>query len=273
METVTITTFSTYGYGSRRWKPLLPRRFPPTALADTPTVAALPLAGQQPSCSEYPARHRRSRDEGYDFDVCPRQGECMIDDVGAGAEYRPRVFISYAHESDAHAESVRELYWFLCSRGIDAKCDLPASQRRQDWALWMEQQIHAADFILMIASPAYRRRAGGDAAADDGRGVQWEAGQIRDVIYRDQQAGLRRVLPVVLPGATTDDIPLFLRPSSTTHYRVDAISDAGLEALLRVLLGQPLEIEPVPGNRPSLPPRPGPGAIRVVAGTGPSVSG
>ncbi|WP_239341731.1 TIR domain-containing protein [Frankia sp. CiP3] len=183
-------------------------------------------------------------------------------DDGAGAERPPRVFISYAHTSDAHAEAVRELYWFLRSRGIDAKCDLPASQRRQDWTVWMEREIRAADVILVIASAAYRRRAGGDAAADDGRGVQWEAGQIREVIYRDQPAGLLRVLPVVLPDATADDIPDFLRPYSTTHYRVNEISDTGLEALLRALLGQPLELEPVLGNRPPLPARPGPSAPR-----------
>ncbi|WP_322778931.1 effector-associated domain EAD1-containing protein [Frankia sp. Cas4] len=188
----------------------------------------------------------------------------------AGTERPPRVFISYAHaggaqESAGHDESVRELYWFLRMRGIDATCDLPASQRRQDWTLWMEREIRAADFILVIASPAYRRRADGDAAADDGRGVQWEAGLVREVIYRDQRAGLLRVLPVVLPDATADDIPLFLRPYSTTHYQVDEISDAGLETLLRVLLGRPLEIEPALGNPPLLPARPGPGALQAVA--------
>ena len=108
---------------------------------------------------------------------------------------------------------------------------------------------------MVVASPEYRRRAEGDAGPDEGRGVQWEARLIRDRFYADQDAGLQLVLPVVLPGCSADDLPLWLAPASATHYQVAGYTVAGAEALLRVLTGQPLEIEPGLGAVPYLPPR------------------
>ena len=68
--------------------------------------------------------------------------------------------------------------------------------------------------MLVVASPAYRQRAEGDAGPGEGRGVQWEARLIRDLFYADQEAGMRRFVPVVLPGGSAEDIPLWLAPAS-----------------------------------------------------------
>jgi len=162
-----------------------------------------------------------------------------------------RVFISYAHESEAHAEAVRDLWVFLRANGIDATLDRVAAQRRQDWTLWMTDQVRAADHILVIASPAYKRRAQGHAEPDKGRGVQFEARLIRDAFYRDQQA-LDRFLPVVLPGGSRDDVPDFLTPAIATVYRVSEFTVTGAEKLLRLLTGQPAEVAPPLGQVPLL---------------------
>ena len=58
----------------------------------------------------------------------------------------------------------------LRRNGVDPQLHLPAAERHQDWPVWMLRQVRRADFVLVIASPAYRRRAEGDAAADEGRG-------------------------------------------------------------------------------------------------------
>jgi hypothetical protein len=168
-----------------------------------------------------------------------------------------RVFISYAHDDATHEDLVRDFWWFLRRNGVDAHADLVAEDRH-DWAEWMVQQIRDAGRVLVVASPAYARRAEGDAHPDEGRGVQWEAGLIRDLMYSDQKAGLRWVLPVVLPGCSPNDIPLWLRPASAVHYRVSEFTVSGAERLLRVLTGQPLETEPPLGTIPLLPPRPRP---------------
>src|SRR4029077_2705742 len=73
--------------------------------------------------------------------------------------------------------------------------------------------------------------------------------------YADQQTGLQRFLPVVLPGCSADGIPLWLGPASTTHYIVGEYTVAGADKLLRLLTGQPWETEPPVGPVPVLLPR------------------
>ena len=100
-----------------------------------------------------------------------------------GSAVSLRVFISYAQDDDAQVERVREFWLFLRAHGVDARLDLPAAERRQDWAQWMQREIQDADRIVVVASPAYKRRDAGDAGPAEGRGVQWESRMIRDRVY------------------------------------------------------------------------------------------
>ena len=172
-----------------------------------------------------------------------------------GADVPVRVFISYAHDNVVHEERVRNFWLFLHSLGIDAKIDLLAAEQRVDWAKWTMREIRDADHVLVIASPEYRRRAEGDTPPDHGRGVQWEARQIQEIFYADQESELQRVVPVVLPECSSADIPLWLAPQSSTHYVVTDFTVAGAERLLRLLTGQPWERLPPHGEIPILPPR------------------
>jgi hypothetical protein len=181
-----------------------------------------------------------------------------------------RVFLSYAHDPDSadHRAVVREFWHFLRSHGIDAHLDLEAEGQRQDWSLWMADQIRQADHILVVGSPAYRERAQGQSGPAAGRGVQWEARLIREAFYRDQDR-LNRFVPVVLPGQTRDGIPDFLAPATTTVYEVREFSLDGAESLLRLLTRQPAHAAaagPPPGvpqpsaaaTRPTRPAAPAP---------------
>src|SRR5690349_20858531 len=85
-----------------------------------------------------------------------------------------RVMISYAHDSPAHTAKVRQFWALLRRLGIDARLDLPAGDEPQDRPLWMLREIKLASYVLIVASPEYRRRADGEAAPDEGRGVQYE---------------------------------------------------------------------------------------------------
>ena len=166
-----------------------------------------------------------------------------------------RVFVSYAHDDDAHVERVRDFWLFLRANGVDARLDLPAAEERQDWAQWTAREVRDADRVLVVASLEYRRRDAGDAEPGEGRGVQFEARLIRDRFYADQKAGLKLVLPVVLPGCSADDLPSWLAPASATRYTVTDYTVVGAEKLLRALTGQPRETVPDLGAVPYLPPR------------------
>ncbi|MFE0790613.1 toll/interleukin-1 receptor domain-containing protein [Streptomyces mutabilis] len=178
-------------------------------------------------------------------------------DTGSAPAAGPRVFISYAHEPDggAHAERVRALWVLLRKHGIDARLDRSAAERPQDWAAWMQREIEAADYVLTVASPAYKRRAEGAEGPGVGEGVAWEAALIRDVVYRNPTTWYERILRVVLPEGSREDLPAFLGGHTVTHYPVDPIDVRGAETLLRYLTGQPYETEPAVGSAPHLPPR------------------
>ncbi|WP_371566986.1 TIR domain-containing protein [Streptomyces canus] len=173
----------------------------------------------------------------------------------SGAPSPVRVFISYAHDDQKHVDRVREFWVFLRSCGIDAELDLPADERRQDWSLWMLRGIRDSRFALVVASPQYKRRADGDAAAGEGMGVQWEAGLLRRLVYEDPAGALDRIVPVVLPHGSATDLPAWLGGATTAYYRVEDFTVPGAERLLRLLTGQPHETMPELGPVPTLAPR------------------
>lgn len=173
-----------------------------------------------------------------------------------------RVFISYAHESDEHKEAVRQLWIMLRTEaGVDARLDIAAADRRRDWPVWMQQEATAADFVLVVASPTYRRRSEPGVAPDDGRGVQFEAALMRELVYSDPPTWVPKLLPVLLPGMTADDLPLWMSPHTCTTYRVTLFTVAGAEELIRTILRKPRHIEPVLGSEPNLPPATSPDSV------------
>ncbi|BCJ40510.1 hypothetical protein GCM10010168_81560 [Actinoplanes ianthinogenes] len=168
-----------------------------------------------------------------------------------------RVFLSYAHDDDPHRSAVRELWHFLRRNGIDARCDMDTSLRR-NWTHWMEQELADVDFVLVIASPAYRSRAENGAVTGSGNGVEYEAGLIREMLYADRARWFSRILPVLLPGRSAGEIPSFLLPTSSTVYTIESFTVPGAEQLLRHLTAQPDEITPALGVVPRLLPRAAP---------------
>ena len=172
-----------------------------------------------------------------------------------------QVFLSYAQEPDdpAHQESVLRFWEFLRSCGIEAELDLGETHERRDWALWMAERIREADYVLVLASPAYRRGAEGRGGTHEERGVQWEARLIRDAFYADRHA-VKRFVPVLLPGRSADGVPDFLAPATSTVYPVTDFTVEGAEKLLRMLTNQPEFVRPPLGAVPALVPRPAPSA-------------
>ncbi|TCC00364.1 CHAT domain-containing protein [Micromonospora zingiberis] len=167
-----------------------------------------------------------------------------------------RVLISYAHQDSDHQEAVRRLWTLLRVHGIDARLDLSAAAQREFWPAWMSEQLRAARYVLLVASAAYRERGEGRGETSVGRGVRWESRQLMERWYADEKAGLRSILPVVLPGSDPTELPDWMLPSGATVYHVEEFTLAGAEALLRVLTDQPLDVEPPLGRVPALPARP-----------------
>jgi len=156
----------------------------------------------------------------------------------------PRVLISYSQESAAHSERVAALAGRLRGDGIDCSLD----QYEMGWPRWMVGQIATSDYVVVVCSQAYYRRALLTEDAGRGRGVRFESLLIDNVLYWDDSLNTR-FIPVLFDGHDADYIPDPLRGS--TYYRVD--TDDGYINLLRQLTGQPALPKPPLGPVPHLP--------------------
>ncbi|WP_433262363.1 toll/interleukin-1 receptor domain-containing protein [Actinosynnema sp. CS-041913] len=150
-----------------------------------------------------------------------------------------RVFISYAHEDPLHIGQVGLFAELLRQFGVDARLDANHPVPGQDWAGWIRDEIDNADYIIIIASPEYRAAADGTTPGDRSRGVQTEVALLRDRLHQDRPTWTRRLLPVVLPGYRSSDIPDFLHPGTSDHYApaliISALTISSLTPLLAVI--------------------------------------
>lgn len=170
----------------------------------------------------------------------------------------PIVFFTYAHDSVEHLTIVREFAALLSSAGIQPILDQWQSSARRDWYSWGLQLMAMADFVVVIASPGFRRVGDGHGPNDRNLGLQAEAAFLREQLQRDRRRWTAKILPVVLPGRSIDEIPDFLQSHTCDHYVIDSLTLAGAEDLLRTITGQPAHVAPPVGPVIELPPRSGP---------------
>lgn len=87
---------------------------------------------------------------------------------------RPRVFISYSHDSDEHKSCVLGFARRLRADGINVVLDQDELFPKEGWPRWTEKQLEQSDFVLTVCTEAYRRRIEGREEAGHGLGVRWE---------------------------------------------------------------------------------------------------
>jgi tetratricopeptide (TPR) repeat protein len=164
----------------------------------------------------------------------------------------PKVFISYSHEPDSqeHADRVLELSDHLRADGIDCILDQYQDSPPEGWPRWMDRQIRAADFVLMICTPTYYLRVMGEEKPGTGHGVAWESTLIYQYIYNEGTSNTR-FIPVLLEGGDASAIPTPWQ--GVKKYR-PATKD-GYEDLYRRLTGQPWTPKPALGTLRTMQPR------------------
>jgi hypothetical protein len=161
-----------------------------------------------------------------------------------------KVFVSYAHESAQHKALVLAFATFLRDTDVELVLDHWATGTRQDWYAWAIREMTAADFVIVVASERYLLAGDGSGPSAEHRGVTSEAALLRELVYRDRATWLPKILPVVLPGHTVGQIPLFLQPHTASHYHVPSFDPTGAKELLGVVHGQPVATAPAPTPPP-----------------------
>ena len=159
----------------------------------------------------------------------------------------PKVFISYSHDSPEHDERVLALADRLNNDGIDCMLDQYIDSPREGWPRWMDEQMREVDFVLVICTATYNRRAMGKEEPGKGLGLRWESTLAYQYLYNAGTAN-DRFIPVLLEGASTTDIPTPLQ--SATHYRLPQDYDV----LYRRLTRQHPTPKPPVGTLRALPP-------------------
>jgi hypothetical protein len=157
------------------------------------------------------------------------------------------VFVSYAHESDAHREYVYGLAASLLQNGFSVILDI-GKETSEDWPLWMHRQLEVADFVLCICTEEYHTRSVQTGQPNKGMGVGWEAALIRILLY-EQKLNNDKFIPVCPTAGDVKNIPFYLRGGD--RFVLD--TDAGYTQLVRKLTNQPeFEIAEVEEQRPQL---------------------
>jgi hypothetical protein len=161
----------------------------------------------------------------------------------------PKVLLSYSHDSPEHQQRVLTLANRLRADGVDCVIDQYVVVPAAGWTLWMEKQIEAADFVLMVCTETYFRRVRDDEDFGKGLGVRWEGGLIYRALYRDGRSNTK-FIPVLFE--TGDSVHIPGPVGDTNSYLVQ--TERGYEDLYRRLTNQPATIKPELGKLRSLPP-------------------
>jgi hypothetical protein len=115
----------------------------------------------------------------------------------------PKVFISYAWESEDHRAWVKSLADGLLTDGIDAIIDQYDLNLGDRLPQFMEKSVTTADYVLIICTPTYK------AKADDRvGGVGYEGHIISNELYSKRNE--RKFIPVIKGGTFSECVPAFL---------------------------------------------------------------
>ena len=155
----------------------------------------------------------------------------------------PKVFISYAHESEQLSDQVLSFSNELRSLGIDAEIDQYEEAPAQGWAKWMLQQIDESDFVLVVASPIYYARSKGSNNESKGLGAKWETTQIIQNVYENVNNNTKYI-PIFFESGSEQYILDPLKPY--TYY--DISNDKQKNKLINRLSGKSQKLRPELGK-------------------------
>ncbi len=159
-----------------------------------------------------------------------------------------KVFISYSHESQLHSKKVLALTDRLCTNGLDCCLDQYEEAPKEGWAIWMDENLRRAKYVLVICTETYNKRARGVDMSSKGGGVKFETLlNYQDII--ENQSNNEKFVPVLFRHEDVHFIPRPLK--AFQYYLVD--SEEGYESLYRRLTKQPLIIKPKSGKLLHLP--------------------
>lgn len=178
----------------------------------------------------------------------------------------PTALITWSHseagwgaaQQATRRDQVARLAAALRSMGIDVELDLYHYDDGPDWSRWGPRAVRDSDYVLVVATPAWRIRWEGRGDPTIGTGAAAETDVLRTLYAENRDLFHRKVRLVFLPGEDPSQIPDGL--SGPARYVLSGYDPPDLHDLVRDLTGQGPYPRPPLGQVPVLPPRLDPAA-------------
>ena len=157
-----------------------------------------------------------------------------------------KVFISYSWDSDEHKRWVRRLSDELNDAGIETlldEKDIPLGER---FTVFMERSISESDFVLLVLTPEYKRKA--DNRLNVASGVGYE-----DQIMTEEVNELNnhiKYIPVLASGGWKESTPKWAKGKRGVDFTTDSNRKKDWPLLVSTLKGKTAKvITPTTANR------------------------
>lgn len=142
---------------------------------------------------------------------------------------RTRVFISYSHDSEEHTQFVLELAERLLEDGFNCVLDFYLDESPSaGWQVWLEAELAAADFTLVICTPTYLQRYQHNQVLNNDA-AEFAGLVITQAIYTDF-AKQTKFVPILPPEGKLHDIIPPLQGKNAFELMTDYL---GLHQLLK----------------------------------------
>jgi len=157
----------------------------------------------------------------------------------------PKTFISYSHDSQVHKKWVLDLATRLRQTGVDAIIDQWELKPGDDLPTFMETNLNRADYILMICSDKYVKKANSGSG-----GVGYEKMIITSELLSNIDNN--KIIPIIRQCGTYI-VPTFLKTKLFIDFSADDSYEFSFDELIRRLHDSPLYEKPEIGNNPFKP--------------------
>lgn len=171
-----------------------------------------------------------------------------ISDTDKVRKDKPKIFISYSHDSEEHKERVLSLSDELSHDGIDCKLDQHETSPPEGWPRWCARQFEDSKFVLVVCTESYLERFNNVAPFGTGKGVKFEGYIITQELY-DNDSLNTKFIPVIFSPEDAAFIPKPLKGS--TVYTLENEDD--YDSLYRHITGQHAVPKPLIGDIRTLP--------------------
>jgi len=139
---------------------------------------------------------------------------------------------------------VRKVAERLQGGGVHTLLDQWDLKAGADMLQYMEESIAAADFVVLVCTPAFGKKANARKG-----GVGYEQAIVTAELFKDQHT--TKFIPVLRQGPAAEALPTYLRSRIYIDFVEDRQFERSLEDLLRVIHGSPAFSRPPLGAVPS----------------------